>query len=485
MSSTASTSGNAPPMKNKPRQPYSGITAPANRPANMPPSGTQTMVAVTATVRCLAGVNSAVMVVELGNAPPMPKPAIRRRMAMVSTSGARPMAQVAAPKISTLPMMAQRRPKRSANKPAQALPRPIPIRPAATAGAKALRVMPHSLISTGIAKPINWPSKPSMTMDSAARQTTNFCIVVKTPSSRVLPMSMAALMRRSLVWQIRRRRRVLPLCVAAWPRLLGFLVAVFIGIFTHRARWRRRQFCAAKYGRGGTDLELPFGVKGITAMHDLPAYASGGRQGRRNRQAGQVQRCRARMRGKIALVIGDEVGCRHGLGVEPALHELDLVLAQVVGLLLGFDAFGDDLQLERLGHAEDVGRHAAGGGIGADGVDEGFIDLECIQRQALQVGQAGVTGTEVVDGHGIAHRTGARQGDARRVDVHEAALGGFQPDLLRFDAGVLQRRLHRTQRAAGLDVVGAEVDGDVQVAVTGQQLLEVVHHLGDDLVGDR
>lgn len=43
---------------------------------------------------------------------------------------------------------------------------PIPISPAATAGANAPRVIPHSRISTRIAKPINWPSKPSSTIDT-------------------------------------------------------------------------------------------------------------------------------------------------------------------------------------------------------------------------------------------------------------------------------------------------------------------------------
>ncbi len=88
------------------------------------------------------------------------------------------MAQVAAPNTSTLPITAHRRPKRSANRPAQALPIPMPISPAATAGAKALRVMPHSLMITGMAKPISCPSKPSITMDSAASMTTIFCMVV-------------------------------------------------------------------------------------------------------------------------------------------------------------------------------------------------------------------------------------------------------------------------------------------------------------------
>ncbi|MCY1534124.1 hypothetical protein D9M68_694830 [compost metagenome] len=165
-------------MKNSVRHPYSGSTCEANSPASMPPSGTQTMVAVTARVRRRAGVNSAVMVVALGNAPPMPSPATKRSSATVSASGARPMAQVAAPNTKTLAMTASRRPNRSANRPAQALPMPMPTSPAATAGANASRVIPHSWIISGMAKPMSWPSKPSSTMEKAASSTTIFCIRV-------------------------------------------------------------------------------------------------------------------------------------------------------------------------------------------------------------------------------------------------------------------------------------------------------------------
>ena len=117
----------------------------------MPPSGTQTIVAVTARVRSRAGVNSAVTVVELGSAPPMPRPATKRSMAIPATSCARPMQLVATPNTKRLTMTAQRRPKRSANRPALALPKPIPIRPAATTGTNAALVIPQSLRIEGIA----------------------------------------------------------------------------------------------------------------------------------------------------------------------------------------------------------------------------------------------------------------------------------------------------------------------------------------------
>src|SRR5450631_1036206 len=122
----------------------------------------------------------------------MPSPATNRRAAIAITFGANPMEQVAAPNRKTLAITAMRRPKRSANRPAQQLPTAMPSKPAATAGANASRVMPHSLMIEGMAKPISWPSKPSMTMAMAAMQTTIFCIVVNGPSSRTRPISTGA-----------------------------------------------------------------------------------------------------------------------------------------------------------------------------------------------------------------------------------------------------------------------------------------------------
>ena len=79
----------------------------------MPPSGTHTMVAVIASVRRLAGVNSAEIVDALGSAPPIPSPARNRNAAMLARFSENPMQLVAMPNRSTLPMIAGRRPKRS------------------------------------------------------------------------------------------------------------------------------------------------------------------------------------------------------------------------------------------------------------------------------------------------------------------------------------------------------------------------------------
>src|SRR5208283_1702420 len=65
----------------------------------------------------------------------------------------------------------------------------MPIRPAATTGAKSPRLTCQSLMSDGIAKPMSWPSNPSRMIDSAARQTPKICDGVHRPSSSMDPMS--------------------------------------------------------------------------------------------------------------------------------------------------------------------------------------------------------------------------------------------------------------------------------------------------------
>ena len=147
------------------------------------------MVRETARVRARAGVYSAVIVDAHGSAPPIPRPAIKRSTVSARILGAKPIEIVVTPKTNTLAASTRRRPIRSATTPATAMPTAMPIRPAATAGPKASLEMPHSLIISGMAKPINWPSKPSSTIAIAAMKTTIFCMPVKGPSSSVRPMS--------------------------------------------------------------------------------------------------------------------------------------------------------------------------------------------------------------------------------------------------------------------------------------------------------
>ena len=72
-------------------------------------------------------------------------------------------------------------------------------------------------------------------------------------------------------------------------------------------------------------------------------------------------------------------------------------LAQALELDLALDALGDDLQAERAGDLDDGGDDRRVLVLGADAVDERAVDLDDVEREALQARQRRVAGAEVVD----------------------------------------------------------------------------------------
>ncbi len=73
-------------------------------------------------------------------------------------------------------------------------------------------------------------------------------------------------------------------------------------------------------------------------------------------------------------------------------------LDEILGLRFGLDALGNDVEMERVGHFNDVQDNLAGGAVGIDGFDEGLVDFEGVERERLQASKAGVAGAEIVDG---------------------------------------------------------------------------------------
>ncbi len=72
-----------------------------------------------------------------------------------------------------------------------------------------------------------------------------------------------------------------------------------------------------------------------------------------------------------------------------------------------------------------------------------------------------------------------------RVDVHEAALGGLQPDLLALDAGVLERlRRSPAGHPPVLTSAALQTDGDVQRAVGDEMISEIGDDRFNDLIGN-
>jgi len=62
------------------------------------------------------------------------------------------------------------------------------------------------------------------------------------------------------------------------------------------------------------------------------------------------------------------------------------------------DPFGDDLQSQTVRHVDDRDGDRRVVRVGRDVADEADIDLEGVDLKALQVGEVGVTRSEIVDG---------------------------------------------------------------------------------------
>ena len=116
---------------------------------------------------------------------------------------------------------------------------------------------------------------------------------------------------------------------------------------------------------------------------------------------------------------------------EPSLGVANTASKEELGLLFGLDAFSNHFKVERASHFNDVEDDLAGGAVGVDGSDEGFIDFERIERERLQASETGVAGAEVVDGNAesLARSVPMRLGSFGIVK--EGAFGGFDSDVMR------------------------------------------------------
>ena len=82
--------------------------------------------------------------------------------------------------------------------------------------------------------------------------------------------------------------------------------------------------------------------------------------------------------------------------------------------------------------------------------DEAAVDLDRLDREALEVGQRRVAGAEVVDGEVQAEAAQVAQRDRRRLDVgQQGGLGDLQPQRVGGDAGLGRARRRRASANAG------------------------------------
>ncbi|MNG11324.1 hypothetical protein D3C84_948580 [compost metagenome] len=108
-------------------------------------------------------------------------------------------------------------------------------------------------------------------------------------------------------------------------------------------------------------------------------------------------------------------------------------------LLERFDAFGDHVQVQGVGH-DDNGLddfHVLGGFWNV--LDERPVDLQGVQRQALEVSQGGIASAEVIDRQRYAQGAYLLQQHQGIGNVaHQRILGDLQFQAMGFDPGIAQ-----------------------------------------------
>ena len=110
-------------------------------------------------------------------------------------------------------------------------------------------------------------------------------------------------------------------------------------------------------------------------------------------------------------------------------------------LLGGLDALGHDRHAEQVGELDDREDDGVARAILFQVGDEALVDLDDVDREALEVGERGVAGSEVVEGERHAELLQLVEDDERPFGVlHEDALGHLEGDQLGIGLGAGEHR---------------------------------------------
>ena len=139
-------------------------------------------------------------------------------------------------------------------------------------------------------------------------------------------------------------------------------------------------------------------------------------------------------------------------------------LRQIVPLGLGFHTLGNQPDLELTGQRDDRVQHRPARRLLTDGADEGAIDLDAVDRQFLQHGQAALPSAEVIDRDAPTGGAQRRQ-CAGAVGVHELALGQLQQHLLARHRLGVEQRIELLRESGQPQLCRRQVDGEVHVRV--------------------
>src|SRR5690606_13837799 len=135
----------------------------------------------------------------------------------------------------------------------------------------------------------------------------------------------------------------------------------------------------------------------------------------------------------------EQLARRQRPGEQVTLHLVAAVAAQQLELTARFDPLGDHLEAQALGERDDRLGDRGVVRIGGDVLDERLVDLERLDREALEVQRRRVAGAEVVDREADAETVERLQlGDRLLGVAHDAARGQLALEIGGVESGVLE-----------------------------------------------
>jgi len=184
--------------------------------------------------------------------------------------------------------------------------------------------------------------------------------------------------------------------------------------------------------------------------------------------------------GRVDLVGGDR------LGEQEALQQVYAEVQGVVGLLVGFYAFEDDCEAQRVRESGESGDDRVGGFF-VEGGGEAAVEFDDVDGEVSQVGEAGVAGAEIVECDLEAELAELGEGAAGDGEVvEECCFGDFEGEPVRVDAGGCQQLCGVVQEAGVGEFAGGEVGGDLErvAGMGGVPVCELPGGLGADVAAE-
>ena len=152
------------------------------------------------------------------------------------------------------------------------------------------------------------------------------------------------------------------------------------------------------------EMRVAMALTGCTSIGEIDATSSSAAAIRRRSEA--RRRPRANSRSTSAA--------RHRLGEQEALDRRAAVGAKLHQLRGFLDALGGGLDVERMGELGDRADDRARAVAGQQVLDEAAVDLELVEREALQIAERRIAGAEIVERDADAER-------AQRVEQPQAS----------------------------------------------------------------